>query len=232
MPALTDTDTAARLAPGRMMLVASTSYDVEATAADIPVEIRGSAIFHSRVAFAKAKEVAKLVSDLHATGVSEDDIRLDGVKADQTSGRSSSATYMLSIRCHSVAMLPGILSVIASQPNARLGQILWRYPEEHAAAAAAVETCLRRIRARAEQLAKGLGLQLAGVASVREAMSGAERQRALLAVPGDAMPRLGGAQQIDLGVDASHTKCIMHNVNVEYYVEPASADYAASHIAL
>ena len=106
-----------------------------ATYADIDVTVRGTSAIGGDQAMKKAKEVSQLVEELARAGLPEENIHLQGVHVETSTGvllKSSSATYRLRVRCEKLEQIAALLDVIASQKNAALERIDWKYPEEEA----------------------------------------------------------------------------------------------------
>ena len=90
--------------------------EISATHANLFVSVRGSSAFSGNEAMKKAREVSALVDELIKTGVSSEDIHLQGVHVETSSGtllRSSSAIYRLRVRCGKLDALPVLLDVHA-----------------------------------------------------------------------------------------------------------------------
>jgi len=210
---------------GRITVSADTEAEIEADHVELFVTIRGSSLFTGRAALTKARELAQLVADLQAAGVAEAEIKLQGVRAEVTTGvlgRSSSALYSLKIRCSRLESLADVLGAITSQKNTTLNQMLWGYSEYESLRLERLEECVRRARHRAERIAAGLGVRLIGVARCTE--GGSDPEGGVFAQP---MQRFGvehartralDARVEDLGMDVSHSKRITLSITVEYYV--------------
>ena len=119
--------------PDTIHISTNQSEEIQATHADLIVTIKGSSFFSGNEALKKSKEVHQLVSGLEGLGLSMEDIRLQYVFTEVSSGnflKTSSATYRLSIRCNKLERFPDLLSVIILQKNASLERIIWRYPDD------------------------------------------------------------------------------------------------------
>jgi hypothetical protein len=111
----------------------STSYreEISATHADLFVTVKGSSIISGNEAMKKAKEVSQLVDELTHFGIPAENIHLQGVRVETSSGtllKSSSASYRLRVRCD--ARSSPSCSISSHQKNAALDRIDWKYPEE------------------------------------------------------------------------------------------------------
>src|SRR5262245_16129339 len=83
-----------------------------ADAADLHVIVRGSSLVTGSAALKKAAEARRLVEDLAAAGLADEDVALQGVSAEVSSGllgRSSTAQYRLRVRVRDLDRLPDVL---------------------------------------------------------------------------------------------------------------------------
>src|SRR5262245_26538768 len=121
--------------PDTLKVSAAHKEEISANRADLFVTVRGSSLVSGDAAMKKAKEVNQLVEALTNLGLSSEAIHLQGVHIETSSGallKSSSATYRLRIQCEKLDQLAELLDAIASQKNALLERIEWKYPEETA----------------------------------------------------------------------------------------------------
>src|SRR4030067_2080821 len=102
---------------------ASHREEIFASHADLFVTVRGSSVVSGNEAMKKAKEVSALVEALTRFGLPAENIHLQGVYAETSSGvllKSSSATYRLKIRCEKLEQIAELLDIVTSQKNATL----------------------------------------------------------------------------------------------------------------
>lgn len=204
------------------------SEEVQATHADLIVTIRGSSFVSGNEALKKSREVNQLVHELQLIGLTMEDIRLQSVFTDISSGnflKSSSATYRLSIRCHKLEQFPDLLGVIVAQKNSSLERILWRYPDEEMREQL-LEKAIVVVRARAKKVADNLGVQLLGVYTFQENYMDEERPFPM-AEAGFAQMKTRAAgitPQADLGMDIQHMKKVEVRLDVEYRVSGFSEE--------
>jgi uncharacterized protein YggE len=207
----------------------SRSEEIAADHADLFVTIEGASLVTGGQALQKAREVAQLVAALGEAGISQDDIHLQGVSAQASSGallKTSQATYRLRIHCARLERLADALGAVTSQKNTSLSRVVWGYPDEETLKDEWLADCARRAHARAGRVAAGLGVRLTGVHTFTErtssdAPSGASRiDMETMAAPAFARrraveERVSGEE---LGLEVSHTKRIEIRVRVEYRV--------------
>ena len=113
----------------------------------------------------KAKEVSQLVDELIRFGISAENIHLQGVHVETSSGallKSSSASYRLRVRCDVLSQIADLLDIITSQKNAALERIDWKYPEEEARERG-LASALVKAKSKADKVAAALGVKLLGV---------------------------------------------------------------------
>ena len=154
---------------------------VSADHADLLVTVEGSSLVTGRAALKKAKEVSALVEELERCGVRLEEIHLEGVQAEVSSGllgSSSSAKYRLRIRCGDLERLPAVLGAVTAARNARLDQVLWKYPESIEQEARWLARAIALANTKATAAADALGTRVVGV-------------HGLLERPLDGSPRLG-----------------------------------------
>jgi len=204
------------------------SEEIQATHADLIVSIRGSSFFSGNEALKKSKEVNQLVNGLEELGLSMEDIRLQSITTDSSSGnflKSSSATYRLSIRCNKLDQFSDLLSVIVLQKNASLEKMIWRYPDEEMREQL-LEKAITVVAARAKKVAANLGVELLGVYTFNENYMDEERPF-LMAEAGFAQAKtraVGITPQADLGMDIQHMKKVEVRLDVEYRISGFSKD--------
>ena len=208
--------------PDTIHIMASHREEIFATHADLFVTVRGSSVVSGNEAMKKAKEVSALVDELTRAGVAAEDIHLQGVHVETSSGailKSSSATYRLRVRCGKVEKLPELLDIVSSQRNAALERIGWKYAEEESRARG-LQSAMEAAKSKAEKVAASLGVKLLGVFTFSENAFDEEtpvpqfRAQAMM-----AKARGGGTEsEPSLGMDIQHSKMIQVNVEIEYRV--------------
>ena len=212
-------------APDLIVVTAKHEEEQPAHAVEVRVTVQGSSLVTGATAFKKAKEVSRLVADLAGCGVAEDDIGLEGVSAEVTSGilgKSSSAAYRLRVRCGNLERLPEILGAITSAKNARLDGLDWQYPDSAEEQGGWLRTCLTAAHVKARAAAAALGTRLVGVHRMTELALHDPLPGYLDAGP----PRGLGAPQArtayaaaSLGFELTHRRRAGLQVVVEYRLE-------------
>jgi uncharacterized protein YggE len=207
----------------------STSYkeEISATHADLHVTVKGSSLVSGNEAMKKAKEVNQLVEALTSfkastepsRSIKEEAIKLQGVHLETESGvllKSSSAVYRLKIRCGDLNQLAGMLDVIASQKNATLERVEWKYSEDDARNKM-LKVAIEKAKTKAEQVASSLNVKLLGVYDFIENIYDEE-------TPPMFQPQMmmkSRAASVDapsLSMEIQHTKTIHVNVEIWYRV--------------
>lgn len=214
--------------PDTIHVSAVQSEEIQATHAELIVTVKGTSFFSGNEALKKSREVHQLVKELTEAGVSMDDIRLQSVFTEMSSGnllKSSSATYRLSIRCNKLEQFPDLLGVIASQKNASLEKIVWRYPDEEMREQL-LEKAMAAAQARARKVAGSLGVELLGVYTFHENYMDEESPvyRAEVGFAQAKTRAVGLVAQADLGMDVQHTKKVEVRLDVEYRVSGFSKE--------
>lgn len=207
--------------PDTIHITASHREEIFASHADLFVTVRGSSVISGNEAMKKAREVSALVDELTRAGVPAEDIHLQGVHVETSSGvllKSSSATYRLRVRCGKLEQLPELLDIVSAQKNAALERVGWKYPEE-TARARGLESAIAAAKSKADKVAASLGVKLLGVYLFTENTFDEEAPvqfRAQAAM----MKGRGPAQESEpsLGMDIQHSKTIQVNVEIEYRV--------------
>jgi uncharacterized protein YggE len=207
--------------PDVIVITVSHEEDVVADRAELLVTVQGSSLVTGRAALQKAKEVREILAELDKCGITQEDIGLESVHAQISSGvlgKSSSATYRLLVRCRDLERLPDALGAITSARNATLESVRWRYPDSLEQELRWLEICIAQAHFKAQAAAKALGVRLVGVHRLEEQYldmrhgvlsSGARGER-------DALVRRA---RVDLGFELSHQKRSGLKVTVEYLVE-------------
>lgn len=208
--------------PDTIKISATHREEILATYADLLVTVRGSSVVSGDQAMKKAKEVSQLVDELLRFGLKAEDIHLQGVHVENSSGgllKSSSAAYRLRVRCEKLDQIADLLDIVTSQKNATLERIDWKYPEEEARARG-LEAVLAKAKTKAERVSAALGVKLLGVYDFIENNYDEEAPVPFQALAKPAMRALGAAaeQGPSLGMDIQHSKVIHVNVDVWYRV--------------
>ena len=217
---------------GNILVTVSHEEEIEADHADLFVTIRGASLFTGQAALTKAREVAQLVAALQAVGISDSEIRLQGVRADVTSGvlgKTSSATYSLKIRCARLEMLAETLGAITSQKNTSLQSLVWGYADNEEQKLQWLDACIAQANAKAQRVAAGLEVRLLGVVSFSETYTDPEAgvsPRSQSDGFGVSRARNPSTFTEDLGMEVSHTKTIKLTISVTYRVSAFEASQA------
>ncbi len=206
--------------PDTIKITASQREEIPASHADLFVTVHGSSVVSGKEALRKAKEVSQLVDELVRLGISSENIQLQGVHVETSSGallKSSSATYRLRVRCEKLDQIPELLDIISSQKNAALERIAWKYPEE-AARERLLEAAINKAKAKAEKVAVALGVRILGVYQFAE--NAFDEETPFPQFQAVAKRALGpaAAAEPSLGMDIQHSKTVQIGVEIEYRV--------------
>ena len=207
--------------PDTIKISASHKEEISASRADLFVTVKGSSVVSGDQAMKKAREVSQLVEALTRFGLGAEAVQLQGVHIETSSGallKSSSATYRLKIQCEKLDQLAELLDIIASQKNATLERIAWKYAEEEARERGLL-AALEKAKGRAEKVTKALGVKLLGVYDLLENVYDEETpypQFAAQAMPMRAMAK--AAPEPSLGMDIQHSKTVHVGVDIWYRV--------------
>ena len=194
--------------------------EIFASHANVFVTVRGSSVVSGNEAMKKAREVSQLVEALTSFGLSPEAVQLLGVHIETSSGtllKSSSATYRLRIRVDKLDQIAELLDIIASQKNAILERIEWKYPEE-SAQERGLEAAITKGKAKAEKIAAALGVKLLGVYDFMEGTFDEERPIPFQAQAVMMKSRTAVPDEPSLGMDIQHSKTIQVNVDIWYRV--------------
>lgn len=195
--------------------------EIFASHANLHVTVRGSSVVSGNEAMKKAREVNQLVEALTHFGLSPDSVQLLGVHIETSSGtllKSSSATYRLRVHLETLDSLAEVLDIIASQKNATLERIEWKYPEQDAQERG-LESAIAKGKAKAEKVASAMGVKLLGVYDFMENTFDEERPPMPFQAAERSMKTFAAvADQPSLGMDIQHSKTIHVNVEIWYRV--------------
>lgn len=205
--------------PDTIKISTSHKEEISATHADLHVTVKGSSIVSGAEAMKKAKEVNQLAEALTSFGVKNEAVTLQGVHLETESGvllKSSSAVYRLKIRCEDLNQFAGMLDVIASQKNATLERVEWKYSEDEARNKM-LQIAIEKAKTKAEQVAGSLNVKLLGVYDFIENIYDEE----MPVMQPQAMMMKSQADFADapsLNMDVQHTKVMHVNVEIWYRV--------------
>lgn len=209
---------------------ASASAEIAADQADLVVMVKGSSLFTGSAALQKAREVRQLVTELAQVGIEESAIMVLNVMAETSSsviGKTSSATYQLSIRCTQLEQLADLLGVMTAQKNADLRAIIWRYPDAAPVQDDLLRRSLVRAQAKAQLMVAVLASTLDGVYSVSETVYDSEQDAAPTAQAwvrtAPAAARARALTGDDLGLAVMHTKRIKVDIKLIYHISSRTA---------
>lgn len=195
--------------------------EIFASYANLFVTVRGSSVVSGNEAMKKAREVSQLVEALTGFGLSPEAVQLLGIHIETSSGtllKSSSAIYRLRIRSENTDQIADLLDIIASQKNAILERIEWKYPEE-TAQERGLEAAIAKGKAKAEKVAATLGVKLLGVYDFMEGTFDEERPPMPFRAEAVMMKsRAAVADEPSLGMEIQHSKTIQVNVDIWYRV--------------
>ncbi|HZM25130.1 MAG TPA: SIMPL domain-containing protein [Anaerolineales bacterium] len=208
--------------PDTIKVSAMHREEIYANHANLFVIVKGSSVFSGNEAMKKAKEVNQLVEALTNFGLSPDAVQLQGVRIETASGtllKSSSAIYHLKIHNEKLDQLPGLLDIIASQKNATLERIEWKYPEE-SARERGLDAAITQAKSKANKVAATLGVRLLGVYDFIENAYDEERP---VPMPMQAMMMKSRAAEMaadapSLDMDIQHSKTIHVNLEIWYRI--------------
>jgi len=206
--------------PDTIKILASHREEIFASHANLYVTVKGSSVVSGNEAMKKAREVSQLVEALTRFGLSPEAVQLLGVHIETASGallKSSSAVYHLRIKVEKLDQLAELLDIIASQKNATLERIEWKYPDE-AASERGLESAIAKGKAKAQKVAAAMGVKLLGVYDFNESTFDEERplpypKRAVL-----MRSVAAEAAEPSLDMDIQHSKTIQVNVEIWYRV--------------
>jgi uncharacterized protein YggE len=207
--------------PDTLKITASQREEIFASHANLYVTVKGSSVVSGDQAMKKAKEVSQLVDALTRYGLSPEAVQLLGVHIETSSGtllKSSSASYRLRIKVEKLDQLADLLDIVASQKNATLERIEWKYPEE-SAHEHALESAIAKAKAKAQKVAAAMGVKLLGVYDFSENTFDEDApvpfpaQRAMMKSNFAA-----AAAEPSLGMDIQHSKTVQVNVEIWYRV--------------
>lgn len=206
--------------PDTIKISAIHREEIFASHANLFVTVRGSSVVSGKEALKKAREVSQLVEALTSFGLGTDAVQLLGVHIETSSGtllKSSSATYRLRVRCNDLDQLTQLIDIVASQKNAVLERIEWKYPEEEARDRG-LDSAITRVKARAQRVAAALGVQLLGVYDFMEGTFDEERPIPFRAEAMMMKARATSPEEPSLDMDIQHSKTIQVNVDIWYRV--------------
>jgi uncharacterized protein YggE len=210
--------------PDTIKVTAFHREEISATHADLHVTVKGSSIVSGDAALKKAKEVNQLIEALTSLGVKEDAVKLQGVHVETSSGvlvKSSSASYRLKIHCEKLDQFAEMLDAIASQKNASLDRVEWKYDDE-AARERGLNLAIENAKQKARVVADSFGVKLLGVRDFVETVADQEAPPWQRLLPQPAARSRGAgimaAEPPSLGMDIQHNKTMQVNVEVWYRI--------------
>ena len=208
--------------PDIITISAERREEIEAERAALRVTISGASLVTDRAAQNKAREIRDLAAALLPLGISEAQIRLQSVRLENVGGailKSSSATYVLKISGVSVEILGDVLGALAAQKNLTMNAISWRYPTEEATRERVLDECVQEAKAKAQRLARLLGVRLLGVYEMSD-LSNFDSMMDTLTLSSE--PQMARARHQmtaeDFGIALSHSKEVRCQITIGFRV--------------
>lgn len=170
--------------------------EVEATGADLSIVLADAKFFSGTAALQQAGEVSKLVEALVGSGIAEKDVGIASVRVKASKGvllKSSSATYVLAVRCRDPNKVAAVIDAVAAVKNSSLGNVTWRYDVPDGVRQGWLATCVKRARGAADAMAAALGSRITHVHRVADETYGASASRREVHDGGYDMASYGGA---------------------------------------
>ena len=200
---------------------------LRATSAELTVSVLGQSFFAGNEAFKKAAEVRSLVDSLKEAGVSDDDISIKNVRTNVQSGlltKSSSATYDLTLQCSPLDILGQVIAAIASQKNARLVELQWKYNDLQTRKNELLHTAVRQAKATAQSIADALGTRCTTVHKLSYEFHGLNQHGSVLSDLGTRrkakMSILEEDQDLANELSFEHTTNLHVRVTAQFAVQP------------
>lgn len=208
--------------PDTIKISTSSREEIFANRAELFVTVKGSSLLSGDQAMKKAKEVSQLVDALISFGLNPEAVHFQGVHIESSSGvilKSSSAIYRLKINCEKLDQLADLIDIISTQKNVNLENIQWKFPED-AAREQGMEVALTKAKAKADKVAKSLGVKLLGVYDFIE--NTYDEQAPYLQFAPQSAPATRAlaksAPEPSLSMDIQHSKTIIVSVDIWYRV--------------
>ncbi len=207
--------------PDTIKISTSHREEILASHADLFLTVKGSSVISGNEAMKKAKEVSQLVDELTRFGIPAENIHLQGVRVETSSGallKSSSASYRLRVRCDALDQIAELLDIITSQKNAALERIDWKYPEDEARERG-LASALSKAKSKVEKVSASLGVKILGIYDFIE-NSYDEEAPPMFQPQAMMMKSRSAAADVEpsLGMDVQHSKMININVEIWYRV--------------
>jgi uncharacterized protein YggE len=203
----------------------SATTTLYASGAKLNVCIKGQSFFTGGEAFKKAIEVANCVAELKQCGLSDDDIQLLNVSTEVESGmltKSSKANYHLLVNCNSIDLLGCILTAIASQKNAKMTAIVWKYSNLEQTKYDLLQLAVANTKNVAQSIADSLAVTLVGVHKLSYKVSGLDMEMRIPEASSNFMDtevmRSRRSEALD-NLNFSHTTKAVLTVTAEFMVD-------------
>jgi uncharacterized protein YggE len=206
--------------PDTIKVSATYEEELPASHANLFVTVRGSSVVSGDQAMKKAREVSQLVDELTGAGLPAEKIHLEGIHIETASGallKSSSAVYRLRLRCNDLEQIPALLDIIASQRNAVLERMDWKYADDEARQRG-LQAALEKAKAKGEKVAAALGVRLLGVYDFNENSFDEEPPRMPFQSQAFMLKTRERVEEPSLGMEIQHSKMIHVNVELWYRV--------------
>ena len=201
---------------GLLRITVDDSVRVDARSARVHVSLKGSSTVFGNAATKQAAEVRSLVAALAGAGVGPDAVEVTGVRLESRGGvlGRSQAEYLLAIAA-TPEELPGVLGVLADQPNLVLSELEWVF-DSFEASIDATAAALAKARRKADAVAAAADLQISGIATISDSWNMPTPRIALGAEDMMATRALKASGPVDLGVELNATQELFVHLTVDY----------------
>jgi len=203
---------------GILRITVDDSVRIDATSARVHVSLKGNSAVFGNAATKQAAEVRSLVSALAATGIEQDAVEVTGVRMESRSGvlGRSQAEYLLAIAVAPDG-LPGVLGVLADQPNLVLSELEWVF-DSFEASIAATAAALAKARRKADAVAEAAGVRITGIATISDSWNMPTPRVAFAAEDMMATRALKASGPVDLGIELNATQELFVHLTVDFEV--------------
>ena len=201
---------------GILRITVDDSVRVDARSARVHVSLKGSSTVFGNAATKQAAEVRSLVTALAGAGIGQDAVEVTGVRLESRSGvlGRSQAEYLLAIAA-TPQELPGVLGVLADQPDLVLSELEWVF-DSFEASIDATAGALAKARRKADAVAAAAGLQISGIATISDSWNMPTPRVTFGAEDMMATRALKASAPVDLGIELNATQELFVHLTVDF----------------
>ena len=210
---------------GILRVTARESTEVTAKSAKLHLRIEGETFVMGNAVTQRSREVRELVTALKTFGITDEDVRVEGVQAKLNQGllaKGTKVVFSLLISVRDIAVLGELLGAVAAARHAELERLEWIFDDDEMALELS-SRAMAKAQRKASAMAAAIQYAVTGIRAASDSLELPNVQDVNLIT--DFMSQeversIGRSRKVDLGTEFKATREIAAVVSVEFVVKP------------